>query len=124
MDHMRIQINLLTKHIVSEYEKVNVVGQKYRYQDKDIDLQEKANYLGNQGGFKNYNFRKQGYNTRNVDQNYSRDGQYERKENEDQQNWRNIEGYKNDHSGVYVTPSSRGQATKISSGSKMEDMMA
>lgn len=38
MDHMRIQINLLTKHIVSEYEKVNVVGQKYRYQDKDIDL--------------------------------------------------------------------------------------
>uniref|UniRef100_M1DGV6 Integrase core domain containing protein n=1 Tax=Solanum tuberosum TaxID=4113 RepID=M1DGV6_SOLTU len=40
MAHMRTQINLLTKHIVTKSEKVNVVGQQNRYEDQDVDLDE------------------------------------------------------------------------------------
>ncbi|KAH0707710.1 hypothetical protein KY289_012786 [Solanum tuberosum] len=69
MAHMRTQIDLLTKHIVSKSKKVNVVGQPNRYEDQDIDLDEEANYLGNQGG-----------------RNYSREGQYDRPINREQGN--------------------------------------
>ncbi|KAK4707210.1 hypothetical protein R3W88_033225 [Solanum pinnatisectum] len=55
MAHMRTQIDLLTKHIVSKFEKVNVVGQPNRYEDQDIDLDEEVNYFGNQGVLQNYN---------------------------------------------------------------------
>ena len=55
MAHMRTQIDLPTNHIVAKFEKVNVVGQQNRYEDQDLDLEEEANYLGNQGGFRNYN---------------------------------------------------------------------
>lgn len=74
MAHMRTQINLLMKHIVSKSEKINAVGQKNMYEDKDIDLYEEANYLGNQGGFWNYNSGNQGYNSRNAGQSYGRKG--------------------------------------------------
>ncbi|XP_049392923.1 uncharacterized protein LOC125857353 [Solanum stenotomum] len=66
MAHMRTQIDLLTKHIVSKYENVNDVGQPNRYEDQDINLDEESNYLGNQEGFWNYNSGIQGYNSRNV----------------------------------------------------------
>ncbi|KAK4717872.1 hypothetical protein R3W88_016210 [Solanum pinnatisectum] len=60
MPHMRTQINLLTKHIVTKSEKVDVVGQQNMYEDQDLDLDEEANYLGSQGGFQNYNSGNQG----------------------------------------------------------------
>ncbi|KAH0633070.1 hypothetical protein KY284_035856 [Solanum tuberosum] len=85
MAHMMTQIDLLTKHIVAKSEKVNVGGQPNMYEDQDLDLDEKANYLGNQEG-----------------RNYARDGQYKRPSNRDQGNWKNTDGYRNDSGGVYV----------------------
>ncbi|KAH0672588.1 hypothetical protein KY290_024822 [Solanum tuberosum] len=87
MSHMRTQIDLLTKHIVAKSEKVNVVGHQNMYEDQDLDIDEKANYLGNQGG-----------------RSYGRDSQYERPANTYQRNWQNRDGYRNDHSGVYIPP--------------------
>ncbi|KAH0661482.1 hypothetical protein KY284_026413 [Solanum tuberosum] len=55
------------------------------YEDQDIDLDEEANYLGNQGG-----------------RNYAREGQYDRLANIEQGNWQNRDGYRNDRSGVYM----------------------
>ncbi|KAH0781469.1 hypothetical protein KY290_001067 [Solanum tuberosum] len=81
MAHMRTQIDLLTKHIVSKSEKVNAVGQPNKYEDQDINLDEEANYLGNQGGFQNYISGNQG-------QNYSREGQYDRPANREQETGR------------------------------------
>ncbi|XP_049394761.1 uncharacterized protein LOC125859068 [Solanum stenotomum] len=78
MAHMRTQIDLLTKHIVAKSEKVNVVGQQHRYEDQDLDMDEEANYLGNQGGFRNYNFGNQGYNSGNAGRSYARDGNRDR----------------------------------------------
>ncbi|XP_049400065.1 uncharacterized protein LOC125864194 [Solanum stenotomum] len=78
MAHMRTQIDLLTKHIVVKYEKVNAVGQQNMYEDQDLDLDEEANYLGNQGGFQNYNSKNQGYNSGNVGRSYARDGNRDR----------------------------------------------
>ncbi|XP_049378134.1 uncharacterized protein LOC125842895 [Solanum stenotomum] len=63
---MRTQIDLLTKHIVAKSEKVNVVGQQKRYEDQDLDIDEEANYLGNQGGFRNYKSGNKGYNSGNA----------------------------------------------------------
>ncbi|XP_049357121.1 uncharacterized protein LOC125821800 [Solanum verrucosum] len=100
MAHMRTQIDLLTKHIVSKSEKVNVVSQPNRFEDQDIDLDEEANYLGNQGSFQNYNLGNQGYNSGNADRNFSR------------------EGY------VYVPPGNRDWESGSSNGSKLEDMFA
>uniref|UniRef100_M1DMN1 Integrase core domain containing protein n=1 Tax=Solanum tuberosum TaxID=4113 RepID=M1DMN1_SOLTU len=124
MAHMRTQIDLLTKHIVAKSEKVNVVGQQNRYEDQDLDIDEEANYLGNQGGFRNYKSGNQGYNSGNAGRSYAKDSQYERPANRDQGNWQNIEGYRNDRSGVYVPPGNRDRANGSSSGSKLEDMMA
>ncbi|XP_049364346.1 uncharacterized protein LOC125829127 [Solanum verrucosum] len=76
--HMRTQIDLLTKHIVAKSEKVNVVGQLKRYEDPDIDIDEEANYLGNQGGLHNYNSGNQGYNSGNAGRSYARDGNRDR----------------------------------------------
>ena len=44
MAHMRRQIDLLTKHIVSKFEKVTFVWQPHRYEDQDIDLEKEANF--------------------------------------------------------------------------------
>uniref|UniRef100_M1DM53 Integrase core domain containing protein n=1 Tax=Solanum tuberosum TaxID=4113 RepID=M1DM53_SOLTU len=71
---MRTLIDLLTNHIMAGSEKVNVVGTPNRYEDQDIDLDEEAKYLGNQGGFQNYNSGNQGYNSGNAGRNYSREG--------------------------------------------------
>ncbi|KAH0644647.1 hypothetical protein KY284_032531 [Solanum tuberosum] len=76
MAHMRTQKDILSKHIASKSKKVNVVGQPNRYEDKHIDLDEEANYLGNQGGFWNYNSGNKGYTSGNTCRNYSREGQY------------------------------------------------
>ncbi|KAK4708460.1 hypothetical protein R3W88_029385 [Solanum pinnatisectum] len=78
MEHMRTQIDLFVKHIVTKYEKVNDVGQQNRYEDQDLDLDEKANYLGNQGGFWNYNSGNQGYNSGNAGWSYTKDGNRDR----------------------------------------------
>uniref|UniRef100_M1DJR3 Integrase core domain containing protein n=1 Tax=Solanum tuberosum TaxID=4113 RepID=M1DJR3_SOLTU len=48
-------------------------AEQNRYDDQDIDLIEEANYLGNQGGFRNYNSGNQGYNSENAGRNYARD---------------------------------------------------
>ncbi|XP_015169946.1 uncharacterized protein [Solanum tuberosum] len=85
-------IDLLTKHIVAKSIKVNAVGQQNMYEDQDIDLDEEANYLGNQGGFRNYNFRNQVYNFGNAGRNYAREGQYDRPANIEQGNWQNRDG--------------------------------
>ncbi|KAH0650233.1 hypothetical protein KY284_030145 [Solanum tuberosum] len=77
MAHMRTQIDLLTKHIGESSEMVNVVGPPNRYEDQDIDLDEEANFLGNQGGFQNYHWRNQGYISGNAGRNNSREGQYD-----------------------------------------------
>uniref|UniRef100_M1DGJ5 Integrase core domain containing protein n=1 Tax=Solanum tuberosum TaxID=4113 RepID=M1DGJ5_SOLTU len=124
MAHMRTQIDLLTRHIVAKSEKVNVVGQHTRYEDQDLDIDEEANYLGNQGGFWNYNSGNQGYNSGNAGRSYARDGQYERLANRDQGNWQNRDGYRNDRSGVYVPLGNRDRVSGNSTGSKLEDMMA
>uniref|UniRef100_M1DH23 Integrase core domain containing protein n=1 Tax=Solanum tuberosum TaxID=4113 RepID=M1DH23_SOLTU len=99
MTHMRTQIDLLTKHIIASFEKVNVVGPPNRYEDQDIDLDEEAKYLGNKGGFQNYNSGNQGYNSGNAGRNYSREGQYHRPANREQGTWKNKDGYRNDCSG-------------------------
>ncbi|KAK4718860.1 hypothetical protein R3W88_017198 [Solanum pinnatisectum] len=121
---MRTQIDLLTKRIVSKSEKVNAVGQQNRYDDQDIDLDEEANYLGNQGCFRNYNSGNQGYNFGNAGKNYARDGQYDRPANRDQGNWQNRDVYRNDRSGFYVPQCNRDRTSGSSSGSKLENMMA
>ncbi|XP_015166978.1 uncharacterized protein [Solanum tuberosum] len=110
MAHMRTQIDLLTDHIVAKSEKVNAVGQHNRYEDQNLDIDEEANYLGNQGGFRNYNSGNQGYNSGNAVRSYTRDGQYERPANRYQENWQNRDGYRNDRSGVYVPPGNRDRA--------------
>ncbi|KAK4715893.1 hypothetical protein R3W88_014231 [Solanum pinnatisectum] len=69
------------------------------FEDQDVDLDEDANYLENQGGFQNYNSDNQGYNSGNAGQNYSREGQYDRPANREQGNWQNRDGYRNDRSG-------------------------
>ncbi|KAK4713654.1 hypothetical protein R3W88_019561 [Solanum pinnatisectum] len=101
MAHMRTQIDLLIKHIVSKSEKVNDVGQPNRYQDHDINLDEESNYLGNQGDFQNYNSGNQGYNSGNAGQNYSREGQYDRPLKREKGNCQNRDRYRNDRTGVY-----------------------
>ncbi|XP_049381207.1 uncharacterized protein LOC125845709 [Solanum stenotomum] len=124
MAHMRNQIDLFTKHIVASSGKVNVVGPLNRYKDQDIDLDEEAKYLGNQGGFRIYNSGNQGYNSGNTGRNYSREGQYDRPTNREKGNWQNRDGYINDRCGVYVPPGNRDCTSGSSSGSKLEDMLA
>ncbi|XP_049410609.1 uncharacterized protein LOC125873801 [Solanum stenotomum] len=124
MTHMRTQIDLLTEHIVDKSEKVNAVGQQHKYEDQDLDIDEDANYLGNQEGFQNYNSGNQGYDSGNAGRSYASHGQYEWPANRDQGNWKNREGYKNDRSGVYVPPGNRDWVRGSSNGSKLEDMMA
>ncbi|KAH0764807.1 hypothetical protein KY285_000678 [Solanum tuberosum] len=81
MAHMRTQKDLLMNHIISMSEKVNVVTQLNRFEDQDVDLDEEANYLGNQRGFQDYISGNQGYNSGNVGRTYSREGQYDRPAN-------------------------------------------
>ncbi|KAH0712190.1 hypothetical protein KY289_008149 [Solanum tuberosum] len=64
------------------------------YKDQDLDIDEEANYLGNQGA------------------------------NREQGNWQNRDGYRYDRSGVYVPSSNRDRASGSSTGSKLEDIMA
>ncbi|KAH0661495.1 hypothetical protein KY284_026426 [Solanum tuberosum] len=66
-------MDLLTKHIMSGLEKVNVVSASQRYDNPDIDLNEKAKCLG---------------------RSYPRDGQYERSGKREQGNTQNRDGYK------------------------------
>uniref|UniRef100_M1DC26 Integrase core domain containing protein n=1 Tax=Solanum tuberosum TaxID=4113 RepID=M1DC26_SOLTU len=49
MAHIRTHMDLLTKHIMAGSEKVNAVGASNWYEDQDIDLDEKAKFLSNQG---------------------------------------------------------------------------
>ncbi|KAH0765152.1 hypothetical protein KY285_001023 [Solanum tuberosum] len=123
MAHMMTQIDLPTKRSVTKYEKVNVVGQQNRYEDQDLVLDEEADYLGNEGGFQNYNSGNQSYNSGNTGRNYDWDGYYDRPSNRDQGNWQNSYGYRNDRSGIYMAPDNRDRAGGSSSGSKLEDMM-
>ncbi|KAK4729636.1 hypothetical protein R3W88_022624 [Solanum pinnatisectum] len=60
ISHMQTQMDLLTKHIMASFEKVNAVGTPNMYKNQDIDQDEEAKYLGNQGGFWNYNSGNQG----------------------------------------------------------------
>ena len=115
MAHMRTQIDLLTKHIVAKFEKVNAIGQQNRYENQDLYIAEEANYLGNQGGFRNYNSGNQGYISGNAGRNYARDGQYDRQANRDQGNRKKKDRYKNDRPGVYVPPGNRRRANGSSS---------
>ena len=78
MDHTQTQMELLTKHIMEGSDNVNVVLTPNMYEDQDIDLDEEAQWLGNQGGFKIYNSENQDYNFENAGQNYSREGQSHR----------------------------------------------
>ncbi|XP_049342886.1 uncharacterized protein LOC125807201 [Solanum verrucosum] len=121
MAHMRTKIDLLTKHIVASSEKVNVVGTPNKYEDQDIDLDEEAKYLGNQGGFRNYNSGNQGYNFGNAVQNYSRDRQYDRPGTREQGNWQNRDGYRNDRNGVYVPPGVKEMRGDFSNMSQLVD---
>ncbi|KAK4706987.1 hypothetical protein R3W88_033459 [Solanum pinnatisectum] len=114
----------LWRLIYKESEKVNAVGQQNRYEDQDLDLDEGANYLGNQGGFRTYNSGNQGYNYGNTGRNYARDGQYDSPSNRDQGNWQTRDRYRNDRTGVYVPLGNRDWAGGSSSRSKLEDMMA
>ena len=93
------------------------------YEDKDIDIDDEANYLGNQGGFRNYNSGHQGYNSGNTGRNNTKDRQYNRPPNREQGNWKDRVGYIKDHSGVYMPPCNRERTNGNSSGSKLEDMM-
>ncbi|KAH0746383.1 hypothetical protein KY285_008040 [Solanum tuberosum] len=102
MAHMRTQMDLITKHIMAGSKKVNGVGTPNRYADQDIDLDEEDKYLGNQGGFHNYNSRNRDYNSGNAGQNYSREGQYDKPANRDEGNWQNRDGYSNDRKCLYV----------------------
>ncbi|XP_049375590.1 uncharacterized protein LOC125840657 [Solanum verrucosum] len=102
MAHMRNQMDLLTKHIMSGSEKVNIVGALNRYENEDNDLDEEAKYLGGS---------------------YQREGKYERSRNREQGNWKNIDGYKN-CSGVCIPSRNRDRARNSSNGSKMEEMLA
>ncbi|KAK4731329.1 hypothetical protein R3W88_024317 [Solanum pinnatisectum] len=124
MAHMRTQIDVLMKHIVTSSKKVNVVGPPNRYEDQDINLDEEAKYLDNQGGFWNNILGNQGYHFGNASRNYSREGQYDRPMNKEQGNWLNRDGYRNDRGGVYVPPGNRDQTSGSSSGSKLEDILA
>ncbi|XP_015161069.1 uncharacterized protein [Solanum tuberosum] len=124
MAHMRTEKDLLTKHIVPKSEKVNVMGHQNMYEAQDINFDEEANYLGNQGGFQNYNSGNQGYNSGNACRNYIRDGQYDRSANRERGNWQNRYGYINYRSSVYVHPGNRDRACGSSSESKLEDKMA
>lgn len=102
MAHMKTQIGMLTKHIVSKSKKVNVVEQPNIYEYQDIDLDEDTNYQGNEGGLWSYNSGNECYKFGNIGRNYLREGQYDRTTNREHGNLQNIDGYKNDHSGVYV----------------------
>ncbi|KAK4709887.1 hypothetical protein R3W88_004400 [Solanum pinnatisectum] len=124
MAHLRTQIDLLTKHIVAKSKKVNVVRQQNRYEDQDLDLDEEANYLGTKGVSRIITLEIRVTISGIACRNYARDGQYDRPSNRDQGNWKNKDGYKNDHSGVYVPPGNRDRAGGSSSRSKLEDMMA
>ncbi|KAK4724038.1 hypothetical protein R3W88_026817 [Solanum pinnatisectum] len=55
---------------------------------------------------------------------HRREGQYDRPANREQGTWQNRDGYRNDHSGVYVPQGNRNRASGSSSGSKLEDMLA
>ena len=81
--------------------------QQSRYEDQDIDIDKEDKYLENQGGFQNYNSGHQGYNFGNASRNYTRDGKYDILPNIEQGNCLNRDGYKNNHSGVYVPPGRR-----------------
>uniref|UniRef100_M1DSJ4 Integrase core domain containing protein n=1 Tax=Solanum tuberosum TaxID=4113 RepID=M1DSJ4_SOLTU len=81
-----------------------------RYEDQGIDLDEEAKYLGNQGGFRDYNSGNQGYNSGNTGRKYSKEGQYDRPINKKQGNWQNRHGYRNDSSGVYAPLGNRDRA--------------
>lgn len=90
---LRTQIDLLRKHIVSKFVKVNVVGQQSRCEEQDTNIDEEANYFANQGGFLNNNSRHQGYYSRNTGQNCTRDGNYDRPTKRKEGKWQNKDGH-------------------------------
>ncbi|PHT28149.1 hypothetical protein CQW23_32251 [Capsicum baccatum] len=104
MAHMKTQLDLLTKHLLSgKTEKVKAVALKGR---DESDSEEEANYLNNQGGFR-------GNAQGNQGRNY-----YDKSGSKDQGSWKK----NNEKSGLYVPPGRR-DTTTSNSGS-MEDMMA
>ncbi|PHT35853.1 hypothetical protein CQW23_23553 [Capsicum baccatum] len=104
MAHMKMQMDLLTKHLLSgKTEKVKAVALKGR---DESDSKEEANYLNNQRGFR-------GNAQGNQGRNY-----YDKSGNKDQGSWKK----NNEKSGLYVPPGRR-DTTTSNSGS-MEDMMA
>ncbi|PHT45387.1 hypothetical protein CQW23_14545 [Capsicum baccatum] len=108
MAHMKTQMDLLTKHLLSgKTEKVKVVASKER---EESDSEEEANYLNNQGGFRGT---AQGNQGRNY---YDKSGNKDR----DQGSWKN----KTDRSGLYIPPRSHDTAASGFGKMSMEYMMA
>ncbi|PHT48005.1 Sulfate transporter 1.3 [Capsicum baccatum] len=108
MEHIKTQIDLLTKHLLSgKTEKVKAVVSQGR---DESDSEEEDNYLNNQGGFRDD---AQGNQGRNY---YDKSGNKDR----DQGSWKN----KTDRSGLYVPPGSRDAVASGSGKMSMEDMMA
>ncbi|KAH0716567.1 hypothetical protein KY290_012724 [Solanum tuberosum] len=104
MAHMRTQIDLHTKHIVSKSEKMK---RQITWETKEfsgiITRATRVTILEIQVG-----------KGRIVD----------RPTNREQGNWKNRDGYRNDRSGVYAPPGNRDRASDSSSGSKLEGMLA
>ncbi|PHT28408.1 Zinc finger A20 and AN1 domain-containing stress-associated protein 8 [Capsicum baccatum] len=108
MAHIKTQMDLLTKHLLSgKTEKVKVVVSQAR---GEYDSEEEANYLNNQGGFRG---NAQGNQGRNY---YDKSGNKDR----DQGSWKN----KTDRSGLYVPPGRCDAAASGSANMSMEDMMS
>ncbi|PHT57811.1 hypothetical protein CQW23_00174 [Capsicum baccatum] len=108
MEHMKMQMDLLTKHLLlGKTKKVKVVISQGR---DESDSEEEANYLNNQGGFRG---NAQGNQGRNY---YDKFGYKDR----DQGSWKN----KTDRSGLYVPPENREAVASGSGKMSLEDMMA
>lgn len=107
MAHLKKQIDLLTKHLISgKTEKVKAVGSKGR---ADSDSEEEANYLNNQGFFHSNSQGNQGWNY------YDKAGYKDR----DEGIWKN----NNDRSGLYIPSGSCDNAATSSGKISMEDIM-
>ena len=104
--HMKTQIDLITKSLLNGgLEKVKVVDTAGRYEEPELDFEEEAKFLNNQGGYRNYNSGNQG-------RTYQRDNYYDRDGNRDQDSWLKKDNAKNDlgREGVYVPLMNRDRA--------------
>lgn len=75
MAHIKTQIGLLTKYLLSKgFEKVKAIDNANLYDDHAHGLHEVAKFVNNQRGFWTYN-------SGNPGQSYQRDGYYDRRKN-------------------------------------------